>query len=215
MTSMNEALRSILCGEHDWCFDTEGRSIKFNLDSTGELWCHCNFNYWIAAEFEWKTIESPRDLNRAVETSQVANAAQNNRPQLLGQLDLEITLSKRLPTRVDTSILKEGTMVNEYSLTDDAFRPKSYTVRIEKGNFVEPCTIGYPKLDNLRFALRLLFDKSPYPPRSEWKTPEGGPDGGQFWDHVEFVARTSSDLAKQGRAMNETSVGGWSGCVVS
>ncbi|KAI2631042.1 hypothetical protein GGR54DRAFT_182694 [Hypoxylon sp. NC1633] len=213
---MNEALCSMLCREDRWCFDTEGRSIKFNSDSTGELWCRCNFNYWIAADFEWKTIESSGDLSRNAEMpSQVANATQKNSPELLGQLDLEITLSKRLPNRVETSILKKSTIINEKSLTDDAFQPKSYTVRIERGNFVEPCTIGYPNSDKSRYAFRLLFDKSPYPPRSEWRAPEGGPEGGQFWDHVEFVGQVSPDLAKQGRAMNEASAGGWSECVVS
>ena len=34
---MNEALCSILSGEDEWCFDTEGRSIKFNKDGTGEV----------------------------------------------------------------------------------------------------------------------------------------------------------------------------------
>ncbi|KAI1496189.1 hypothetical protein F5X99DRAFT_83935 [Biscogniauxia marginata] len=215
---MNEALCSILSGEDEWCFDTEGRSIKFNKDGTGELWCRCNFNYWIAAELEWKRIEPPHDPSRIVEIpSQVASATQNRSPQLLGQLDLEITLAKRLSQRVESFIMTKNTVINELSLTDDAFRPKSYTVRIEKGNFIEPCYIGCPSSssEKPRFALRLLFDKSPYPPRSEWRKPEGGPDGGRFWDHVEFVSRTSPDLAKQGRAMNDVSSGGWNGCVVS
>jgi hypothetical protein len=32
-----EALRSMLSGEDEWCFDSEGRSIKFNKDGTGEV----------------------------------------------------------------------------------------------------------------------------------------------------------------------------------
>jgi len=34
---MNEALCSILSGEDEWCFDAEGRSIKFDEDGTGEV----------------------------------------------------------------------------------------------------------------------------------------------------------------------------------
>lgn len=34
---MNEALCSILTEEDEWCFDAEGRSIKFNKDGTGEV----------------------------------------------------------------------------------------------------------------------------------------------------------------------------------
>lgn len=184
--------------------------------TTEKLWCRCNFNYWTAAELEWRSIELPRHPSQTVEIpGQVTSAAQNKNPKLLGQLDLEITLTKRLPQRGESSILAKSTMINERSLTDDAFRPKSYTIRIEQGNFIEPCYIGYSSSDRPRFALCLLFDKSPYPPRSEWRKPEGGPDGGQFWDHVEFVSRTSPNLARQGRAMNDVSTSGWNGCVVS
>ncbi|XXG96285.1 hypothetical protein Hte_002566 [Hypoxylon texense] len=213
---MNEALCSILCGEDVWSFDTEGRSIKFNEDGTGELWCRCNFNYWITAEFGWKSIESPPDPIPTKTAATPRDTTRNGLPQPLGQLNLEITLFKRLPNRVRDSVLKTSTIINEQSLTDDAFRPKLFHVRIEKGNFVEPNSIGYlPDSDKPRFAVRLLFDKSPYPPRSEWRMPEKGPDDSQFWDHVEFVSRSSPDLAKQGRAMNEVPVGAWSGCVVS
>lgn len=196
-----------------WCFDTEGRHIKFNEDGTGELWCRCNFNYWIAAEFKWRRIESSCNQTEIPRT--LRQARENNNAKLLGQLDLDMTLSKQLPKWTEGSTLKTSTMVNEHSLTDDAFRPKSYAVRIEKGNFVEPSSIGFlPNSDKPRFAIRLLFDKSPYPPRSEWKTPDGGPDTGEFWDHVEFVSRCSPDLLKEGKAMNELTTGGWYECIV-
>ncbi|KAI3320493.1 hypothetical protein HD806DRAFT_506601 [Xylariaceae sp. AK1471] len=209
---MNEALSSILCGEDNWSFDTEGRYIKFNKDGTGELWCRCNFNYWIASTLEWKSSQ-PRDSSHVAE----AETDQNNKHlQVLGQLHLEITLTKRLPQRVESSILSKSTIINEKSLTDGAFRPKSFTVTIEKGNFIEPCYVGYPSSDRPRFALRLLFDESPYPPRSEWKKPEGGPDGGQFFHHIQFVSRISPDLDNRTRAMNDASARGQNyGCVVS
>lgn len=34
---MNEALCSILCGEEEWWYDQDGRSISFNSDGTGEV----------------------------------------------------------------------------------------------------------------------------------------------------------------------------------
>jgi hypothetical protein len=181
------------------------------------LWCRCNFNYWIAAQTEWKSIEA-RDSSHG-HVAEIETTAQNNKgPQLLGQLRLEITLTKRLPQRVESSILSKSTIINERSLTDDAFRPKSFTVTLEKGNFIEPCYIGYlsASSDKPRFALQLLFDHSPYPPRCEWKKPEGGPDGGQFFHHKQFVSRLSPDLDKRAKPMNDTSAGGQSGgCVVS
>ncbi|KAI8959227.1 hypothetical protein F5Y11DRAFT_333834 [Daldinia sp. FL1419] len=211
---MNEALCSILSGE-EWSFDLEGRSIKFNNDGTGELWCRCNFNVWIAAELQWKSLGSLGDSSENIETpSQAASSAQGRGPRLLGQLNVEITLEKRLPESVRTTILSKSTIINELSLTDEAFRPKSYTLRIERGNFIEPCYVGFPSADKPRFALRLIFNKSPYPPRPEWRKPDGGPDGGQFWDHVEFVARVSPELSNEGKAMNDISAGVWDGCTV-
>lgn len=164
-------------------------------------------SYWIAAELEWKNIES-RD------PSQIASSTQDENPGLLGQLGLGITLAKRLPRRVESSILSESSIINELGLTDDAFRPKSYTVRIEQGNFIEPCYIGCPSLDRPRFALRLLFDKSPYPPRSEWRKPENGPDDSQFWHHKEFVSRSFWDPKKQERPENDISAWTRNNCLV-
>lgn len=34
---MDEALCSILTGENEWVFHSEGKSIKFNKDGTGEV----------------------------------------------------------------------------------------------------------------------------------------------------------------------------------
>lgn len=34
---MNQTLISILTEEDEWCFHTDGRSIKFNKDGTGEV----------------------------------------------------------------------------------------------------------------------------------------------------------------------------------
>jgi len=209
---MNEALCSILCGENEWCFHTEGQSIKFNQEGTGELWCRCNFNYFIAAELEWKSIDPP---NRSTQITRSTNSLTHTKlPQLLGQLTLEITLVKQIPQHA-RAFLSRSTILNELGLTDAAFRPKSYTIRIEKGNFVEPCCIRGMSPSMPRFALRLLFDTSPYPPRVEWRAPEGGPDSNCFWEHREFVGRAAPDLRKSGRAMNDFPSEGWNSCVVS
>jgi hypothetical protein len=41
---MNEAFCSILSREDEWCFDTEGRSIKFNKDGTSEVCTSCTMS---------------------------------------------------------------------------------------------------------------------------------------------------------------------------
>lgn len=182
-----------------------------------KLWCRIEFSYWIAADLTWKSIKPLDDHEKCDnQVTQIGTAANPSKsPHLLGQLHLEITLAKRLPERVRDSILSKSTIINELGLTDDAFLPKLYTIRIEKGNFIEPWCVGFWDSWRPRFALRLIFDKSPYPPRSEWKEPEGGPASCRFWDHVEFVGREDPELKKRGRAMNDVPSAIWNTCVAS
>ncbi|KAI3340806.1 hypothetical protein F4824DRAFT_401190 [Ustulina deusta] len=217
---MNDALSSILCGEEDWHFDSEGRSIRFNKDGTGELECRCNLNFWILVELEWKSLHpqnkepGPRSASLDQTTTTKSGSGQ---PELLGQLGLEITLTKRLAGRARSWAEEHPSnaeLLNK-NLTDDAYRTKSYTVRIERGNFIQPCYIGSQNSDTPRYSLRLLFDKSPYPPRSEWVDPEGAPDQGRFWDHVEFVGRAAPDRARRQKPMNDPSASSWNSCIVS
>lgn len=181
------------------------RALHVPFTDTVKLWCRCEFNYWIFAELRWKSIKSS---NPAQDTASSWTRA----PRLLGQLDIEMTLINQLPKCAEGTALSSRPNLNVETLIDDAFQPKSYTIRIEEGNFIEPCGAGYPNLEKQRFARRLLFDKSPYPPRSEWKNPDGGPDGGRFWEIKEFVAKESRDLRKQGRPMNDPSAAGWNRC---
>lgn len=163
----------------------------------------------------WKSVGPLRDPNQIENPSQSRNAGQSKSPQLLGRLDIEITLLKKLPKQAESSILSKSTRLNELSLTDDAFLPKTYTLRIERGNFSEPCYIGYPGAEKPRFALRLIFDNSPYPPRSEWKNPENGPDDSQFWNHTEFVSRPSPELAEHRSPMSIAIEREWGDCIVT
>lgn len=110
---------------------------------------------------------------------------------------------------------EESPNLNECSLSDDAFRPKSFTIRIEKGDFTEPIWVGSKDSYRPRYEIRLLFDKSPYPPRAEWKKPEGGPDSNNFWDNIEFVGRRAEELDNKRTAMNDVTPTGWGSCVVS
>lgn len=107
-------------------------------------------------------------------------------------------------------------MLNERGLANDAFRPKVYVVRIEKGNFKVPAFIGESGTWAPRCELRLLFDISPYPPEHEWKNPEANGDvlHRQFWNIKEFVGRKLPETAKKVRAIN-VDASGWDSCIVS
>lgn len=106
----------------------------------------------------------------------------------------------------------QGWRINESLLTNDAFLPKTYTVRLEEGNFLTPYDLMLPEEDQYtpRFALRLAFDKSPYPPRHEWKEPGGAPDAMKMWEWKDFCGRQSPGLKTQ-----RDRHAWWGNCVVS
>ena len=167
--------------------------------------------YLITAQLEWKSLSSPQP-----DQVKTTEATWPKSPQLLGQLNLEITLSKKMVKWLQNWKSGLPTTVNETFLSDDAFRPKLFTVRIEKGDFIAPSGIGFKDSPRKRYALRLLFDKSPYPPREEWKSPGGAADSNLFWDNVEFAGRPSPELEKKRRiAMNDVDSAGWGSCVVT
>lgn len=235
---MNEALCSILCQEDGrWCFDIEQTYIAFQKDNTGIVCISCimsldncwllgklcaggGFCWSILSEFEWKsTAIEPLDYSQTPQGHQS--------PHLLGQLNIEITLTKRLPPFVRKHHEK-NTMVNGGSLTDDAFQPKSFTVRIEQGSFITPARLKNEFAhigphENLTWTKRLVFNTSPYPPESEWKETWKEnwkePDGCNYWDCKEFVAH--SPEVKRFAAMHtafgiwKVSVSSWSLVIVA
>ena len=109
----------------------------------------------------------------------------------MAQFDLEITLTKRaIVTRGPTN----GYILNEENLIDDAFLPKTYSVRLEKGVFKTAFerTAGPVRPWRQSYAYQLVFDKSPYPSRHEWKGPEDVPEPPflAFSEWREFCSRS-------------------------
>lgn len=103
---------------------------------------------------------------------------------------LEITLTKR--ASVDTRA-----RINEHLLKDEAFIPKIYTLKLERGAFYEPSLIR-KALENIHttptYLYRLTFDTSPYPPEQEWSKIKGGPAKFKFWELVDFVSDETEDF---------------------
>lgn len=157
---------------------------------------------WISAGFDWKSVEPPEQID----IERVPGG-----PHLLGLLNIELILTTRRAGWFQEEKW-QSFPINEACLKDAAFRPKAYSIRLEQGSFAHPCQAGSQNDDDwpwmlTRFALRLVFDNSPYPPRSEWKKPDGGPDSLQFWNRKEFVAREIPQ-----KQVNSSQ---WSQCVVS
>lgn len=157
-----------------------------------KLVCRHELNVWIAAEFEWKA-QSPESLDQVVKISSIGDTRKD--PHHLSQFHIELTLAKRRIPRMRRPETQSW-RINESLLTDDAFLPKMYTVRLEVGNFLTPYDLMLPEEDQYtpRIALRLAFDQSPYPPRHEWKKPGGAPDAMKMWKWKDFCGRQSPEL---------------------
>lgn len=148
---------------------------------------------WIAAEFEWK----PQDTALVDQVVEIKKTPSKG-PCCIGQIEIEMTLTKRRTPRFCQGAGARYSGINESCLTDDAFLPKKYNITLETGSFLAPWDInGQWEAEYPRYALRLRFDKSPYPPLPEWKRPDLGPDANKFWEWKEFVGRESAELKKQ------------------
>lgn len=208
---MSEFLLSILCGEERWYWDPHGGcTIQFNEDGTGEvntttqilslgtswtvpkLLCSAELQVWIAVEFKWK-LHNIESLDDTIDFSNVIDDARMDRPRLISRFNIELTLAKRCIPRFRQS--ERGRTFNESLLVDDAFLPKTYIIKLEKGLFKTP----YDVIENeytQRWALRLVFEPSPYPPLEEWKGAKGYAEGHKFWERKEFCGRSSKELQR-------------------
>ncbi|KAB8233202.1 hypothetical protein BDV23DRAFT_146128 [Aspergillus alliaceus] len=177
---MSDTLLSVLTGE-SWSWDSDdANQITFNKDGTGTLICRAELNVWIAAEFDWK----PQDAECLEQRIDLASNTPKH-PSLLSQCTIEITLTKRrIPRLGDVDMQKR--IINEELLTDAAFLPKQYAIKLEVGQFLSAFDAREHVKCAPRFARRITFDKSPYPPREEWKNPDGAPDALKFWEWKEF-----------------------------
>lgn len=173
-------------------FNIQSYMPKMPSTVLGKLCASGGFCRSILLEFEWKsTAIEPLDDNQTPQDPQS--------PHLLDQLNIEIALTDRLPPFA-RKYHEKDTMINGGSLTDDAFQPKSFTVRIEQGNFLLPILLTNESANlspgrgstRQNWTKRLVFNTSPYPPESEWKETWKElwkePEGFNYWDCKEFVA---------------------------
>ncbi|KAK7981193.1 hypothetical protein PG989_013650 [Apiospora arundinis] len=177
---------SVLCDPELWGWDERPFcSISFNRDGTGTLRAGSELCVFIAAETEWKlktagVLDAPVDLGRS----------STKDGSTLGIFDMEITLTTRVHPLLKDHF-QDGDLVNEKALTETAFIPKTFNIKLERGHFAEPA-LSMTKEQPFRgpkYQFRLVFDKSPFPPREEWT--EGGrfpAEQCRFWDCKEFVA---------------------------
>ncbi|KAF2187200.1 hypothetical protein K469DRAFT_705758 [Zopfia rhizophila CBS 207.26] len=107
---------------------------------------------------------------------------------IAAQFEVEITFLKRRATVLGPL---EGYRINEALLKDQAFPPKRFAVSLEKDSYWLPAALRFLSIPAWvpRYVFCLLFDKSPYPPREEWKSTQGRPNANKFWELREFCSR--------------------------
>jgi len=178
---MDDSLLSILCDRGIWRVGSE-TWILFKKDNTGKISSGAELLWAILADFEWKctAVSSPADRVQA--------SGDTGSPHLLRKFDLEITITKHVHR--DPKMEVQAGQIN---VTDDALRSRSFSVRLEEGNFPLPDTFAYdgPGVET-PYTKRLVFDKSPYPPESQWndywRESYTEPEGFNCWDQKIFVS---------------------------
>ncbi|KAJ5812045.1 hypothetical protein N7474_008346 [Penicillium riverlandense] len=134
MVTPNPSILSILTAR-PWFYDHNLSFIRFRTDGTGEIWYAGEMFVTVANEFDWKAL-NPQALKETIHISRGRNV------QHLAQLSVEITLTERRPRRDEerARILLKTFQDGKYPFTDSAFRPKTFTVRLEEGKFPLPFT---------------------------------------------------------------------------
>lgn len=125
---------------------------------------------FIAAVIDWKPLseKDAASLNRVIEVDKMGE---------IPPVDITVTMSKRrLPGH------EEWTKLHDTTLAPEAFHPKKYSIRLEKGTFpVKNNGYGYCHW----YTLRLHMDPSPYPPFDEW-TQKRPADIHKYWEWKDF-----------------------------
>ncbi|KAL7651580.1 hypothetical protein ACMYSQ_008923 [Aspergillus niger] len=150
-----ETVRSILC-EEAWSWNDGSSQITFHEDGTGKLFCSTEYTCWIFAEIEWKPHDSEY-LDRVID---LGNNRQ--RSKVVSDFTIEITLTKRRPL----DIWYKG-RVNETWLNEEAFCSRMYHITLEHGRFRNQFDVNHKILDGSLYALRIVFDPSPFPPEDK------------------------------------------------
>lgn len=129
------------------------------------MYCARELIVWIAAVFEWENL-GPKALDQIIIDNNNNNKTSSKDLPQISQFDMKLTLTKhRISLRDDPD--------NRRQLTEAAFMPNTYTVRLETGIFLTPEIAKTPKNfpDTRMYTLLLAFNTSLYPPPQQWKDP--------------------------------------------
>ncbi|KAI0147778.1 hypothetical protein GGR57DRAFT_505383 [Xylariaceae sp. FL1272] len=198
---MATTLEDILCSD-PWVWDSDGScQITFHSNGTGELICRSELSVFIATEIDWELAPSSSASNST--TALTAISLDPSSSTHLATLSLKIRLSSR---RIASFGARK---MNEDLLHESAFEMKTYTVKLECGDFTATADARYYATSKRtapgyspRFSLKLVFDPSPYPPPECWKNPNEGPVSFKVWEFNEFCSRRSGTVADRDQGLS-------------
>jgi hypothetical protein len=155
---------------------------------------------FICARLSWKPID---DISSKVLLQPIRPMSPETE-HVQTSIDIEITLSKRLPERGYETTLPD---INEVNLKAAAFQPKRYNLQMAIGRFTadtwfyftNPLQSAVDKSMSKEVEhwnkFRVVFDKSPYPPLEEWVEQKNGVDRAirvhKFWEFRDFYRNMS------------------------
>ena len=131
-----------------------------------QIWWGAEFSLYLAAEFDWEAV-NPKTLEQAINITSIGWDKKPN-PHYLAKFDVKLTLTKR-----HVLVPWDGAQSRktpEGILMDSAYQAEKYTLTLEKGVFPTPCVANNPTQYpfTYKYALLLIFDKSPYPSLDKW-----------------------------------------------
>lgn len=182
-----EGLRLVIAAEFDWKFvDPEAERLADEATESGVLW-----------EFKIEMTLTSRIHPLYKHGDQWGQSTQRAQAHQQQQQQPPLEAGSGEPASVPCRWAP---------LAPAAFQPKQYSLRLEKGRFIEPFHKFQKKPYPLfqpdpygfapdRYAYRLLFDTSPYPPRDEWLVEHAMEPSVvkaclnycRFWEYREFV----------------------------
>ncbi|KAG9197689.1 hypothetical protein G6514_001158 [Epicoccum nigrum] len=203
--NVTEQVLDLLCGDDDlwtWGGTDAGCYFAFDRGGTGSISCGENQHDFFAIELTWLFAAEPVQLDKKTwrctmemaYSTRIARQYRNGNPWLKGEA-FEQHLHN-LPSPIDAPFPWAP-------LHSPAFLPKTFTITISRGRYIEPwqhfIKKPYPlfqgeadRFPPRRYASKLTFDVSPYPPRGEWAEGfaaglEQSLDFHRHWEKKEFV----------------------------
>ncbi|KAF2432954.1 hypothetical protein EJ08DRAFT_694989 [Tothia fuscella] len=189
---MEETITSILCGGQNgnWRNGFQQTEIMFKTEKSGEISAGVEFNWAILAEFTYKITDATTPKNQERNFDR-----EPSEPTLPVEFDIDITLTKHI------SPLRNGDENNQYKYFNLELlgTPRTFHVKLEEGHFPLPEDLEWNARTGSSaktpYTRGLKFDKSPYPPLSEWNDPSWidmwkdweDPEAKNIWEKVEFV----------------------------